>query len=79
MSACTPDGGVGVYATQPECASACATFSYRDAGADGGGEGPSGPKAGNTLNCRLYHLREATGNAQKCLLLHPDGGVCERD
>jgi hypothetical protein len=75
---CTPDGGVAVYESQPDCASACASFSFRDAGEDGGGEAPFGPKNGDTLNCRLYHLRQATKNTQSCLALHPDGGACER-
>lgn len=79
LAACAPNDGVLAYGSQPECASACANFSYRDAGADGGGEGPTGPKTGNTLNCRLYHLRSAVKNVQDCALLHPDGGVCEQD
>lgn len=78
LTACAPDSGLA-YTSQPECASDCANFSYRDAGTDGGGEGPAGPKTGDTLNCRLYHLRRAVKDAQTCGLLHPDGGMCERD
>ena len=77
LAACSPDGGVPAYPTQPECASACAGFSYRDAGADGGGEDPYGPSHGDSLNCRLYHLRAATRSPEKCVLLRPDSGACE--
>jgi hypothetical protein len=78
LSACSPDGGKPAYASQPECASACAGFSLKDAGSDGGGEGPSGPTSGDTLNCRLYHLRLATKNPEKCVLLRPDSGACSQ-
>lgn len=73
---CTPANGPPPYATKPECASACANFTYHDAGTDGGGEGPSGPDAGDTLNCRLYYLRAATLDANKCAALRPDSGAC---
>lgn len=77
LSACDPDGGVGApYADLPECASACATFSYRDAGVDGGGEGPDGPATGDTLNCRLFWLRTATRDAQACSALRPTSKPC---
>jgi hypothetical protein len=66
------------YPSRPECASACANFSYRDAGADGGGEGPTGPETGDTLNCRLFRLRAATKNPAACGQLRPDGGYCEQ-
>ena len=77
LSACSPDGGVKAYASQPECASACAGFSYRDAGTDGGGEGPSGPEQGDSLNCRLYWLRAATMAPEKCSALGPQDDVCK--
>lgn len=76
LSACPPDGGVAVYANQPECASDCANFSYRDAGTDGGGESPTGPTHGDSLNCRLYHLRAATVDASACSNLRPLDGSC---
>lgn len=77
LSACSPDGGTPIYGSASECATACASFSYRDAGIDGGGEGPQGPASGDTLNCRLFALRAATKNPEKCALLHPDGGACK--
>jgi len=77
LSACSPDGGVTAYASQPECATACADFTYRDRGADGGGEGPNGPSDGDSLNCRLYWLREATKDAEKCTSLNPQSDVCK--
>lgn len=78
LSACAPtrNGATPAYASQPDCATACASFSYRDASADGGGEAPGGPDAGDTLNCRLFHLRRATLDPQACALLHPDSGAC---
>lgn len=72
LSACSPDGGVTAYASQPECATACANFSYRD----GGGEGPDGPSEGDSLNCRLHWLRAATKSPDKCTSLNPQSDVC---
>jgi hypothetical protein len=46
------------YDSLPACATACASFDYEQANAEGGGEGPEGPTGGNTLNCRLYELRQ---------------------
>lgn len=77
LNVCSPDGGMTAYPSQPECASACAGFTYRDAGVDGGGEGPSGPESGDTLNCRLYWLRSTTKNAMKCQLLEPQSDICK--
>jgi hypothetical protein len=77
MSVCSPDGGVAAYESTPECATACVGFSYRDAGADGGGEGPGASGLGDTLNCRLHELRLVTADPKKCSSLSPDGGVCE--
>ena len=76
LSACPPEGNHVAYASQPECATACAGFSYVDAGIDGGGEGPSGPSDGDSLNCRLYWLREATMDPAKCSALAPQSDVC---
>lgn len=77
LSACSPDAGKAPYASQPECATACAGFTYRDGGIDGGGEGPYGPDGGDTLNCRLYWLREATEYVGACMNLAPDSDVCK--
>ena len=76
LSACSPDGGNVAYASQPECATACAGFSYLDEQTDGGGEGPDGPTEGDSLNCRLYWLRAATMDADKCAALAPQSDVC---
>jgi len=65
--------GTAVYATPPDCTTACAGFTFRDAGVDGGGEGPDGPARGATLNCRLYHLRAAAKDAAACAALTPAG------
>ncbi len=76
LDACSPDGGSAPYASQPQCASACAEFSYRDAGTDGGGEGPSGPTTGNSLNCRLHHLRAAVFDQARCGDIGAESSVC---
>ena len=61
LGACpaTGDAAAVPYMTYPDCQTACLGFPYKDGGVDGGGETTSGPKDGNTLNCRLYYLREA--------------------
>ncbi|MDF2696667.1 MAG: hypothetical protein K0S65_5050, partial [Labilithrix sp.] len=76
LSACSPDGGTTAYANQPECATACANFTYREVGVDGGGETPEGPQTGDSLNCRLYWLRAATMNQGACAALSPKSNVC---
>lgn len=76
LSICPPSGAKPPYADQPQCASACADFSYRDAGADGGGEGPSGPTAGDSLNCRLHLLRAALTQPGKCADLSAVSETC---
>lgn len=75
---CSADAGIKQtpYASQPECVTACSTFPFRDAGADGGGESPDGPDAGNTLNCRLYYLRMALTDTSACAELGPDSKTC---
>lgn len=79
LDTCSPDGGTAVYGSAPDCASACANFAYRDAGSDGGGEGPADPGASDSLNCRLYQLRVAvtTTSVAACMALRPDGGACQ--
>jgi hypothetical protein len=74
LDACTSQAGaVTVYATQPDCTTACAGFTFRDAGTDGGGEGVYGPSRGDTLNCRLFYLRAAGVDASACAALKPSG------
>lgn len=80
VSACDPDAGttaqVAPYASYPDCATECAGYAFRDAGADGGGEGPSGPSSGDTLNCRLYELRKVIVLGDSCAAIAADSGVC---
>ncbi len=76
LAACSPTSANAAYGSLPECATACVSFSYRDASADGGGEGPSGPDEGDTLNCRLFRLRSAVQDPENCALLRPDAGAC---
>ena len=75
LATCVPDTGDAVYADQPDCASACAGFTYLDAGTDGGGESPGGPDGGGSLNCRLFHLRGATLDTTPCADLRT-GAAC---
>lgn len=65
------------YASMPECATACAGFELRDAGADGGGEGPDGPDAGDSLNCRFKALRAALTDRSACSDLADDSARCK--
>jgi hypothetical protein len=76
FSACAPDAGAGPYASVPKCKTECVEYVFKEAGVDGGGEGLDGPKTGDTLNCRLYHLRKAVIDAGSCADLGPDAGDC---
>jgi hypothetical protein len=84
LAYCSPDaGGDAPFASYGDCASACATFQYKDGGveaavADGGNEGLYGPGQGDTLNCRLFHLRETVhAGGAGCSDLRPDAGPCQ--
>lgn len=76
LSACGPDSGAAPFPSLADCKTACANFSFRDAGTDGGGEGLDGPESGDTLNCRLFHLREAVVDREACASLGADAGAC---
>ena len=69
-SYCSADGGLTTqppYATLAACQTACGGYvqiDSSDAGVDkDGGFYASGPGAGNTLDCREYHLGNALTNA----------------
>lgn len=79
VSACvpeTPDAGAAPYASLPKCKTECLEYAFREAGADGGGEGLDGPTTGDTLNCRMHHLRSAVADAGSCEALGADAGSC---
>jgi hypothetical protein len=78
LATCPPDAGTTPYLSQPECATACATFSFREPSVDGGGEGPTGPTSGDTLNCRLFHLRGIVqgGGAAGCSDVGAESAAC---
>jgi hypothetical protein len=77
LGACSPDtGGPAPYGSYPDCQTACSGFPYLDGGADGGGEPPDGPEQGNTLNCRLFHVRSAVHDGSGCVDLGADSGAC---
>lgn len=80
VAACDPDAGAtgssAPYASYPDCATACAEYTYRDAGADGGGDTPGGPTSGDTLNCRLYQLRQVYRSGSGCPDVGADSGAC---
>jgi hypothetical protein len=76
LDVCSPEAGVAPYASYPDCQTACAGYAYEDGGIDGGGEPPGGPAAGNTLNCRLFHLRGAIHDGLGCADLGADSGAC---
>ncbi len=72
LAACAPDAGKPPFKSNADCQAACAELPFTDAG----GEGLDGPVDGNTLNCRLYHLRTAIKDANYCVNLAPDSGMC---
>jgi hypothetical protein len=76
LGACAPDAGPAPYESYSACQTACAGYSYFDGGSDGGGEQPDGPTSGNSLNCRLFHVRSAVHDGTGCSDLGPDGGDC---
>jgi hypothetical protein len=76
LSTCSPDAGEAPYGSYPDCQSTCTGFVYRDGGTDGGGEPPTGPGAGNTLNCRLFYTRAAVTSGAACANLGLDSGAC---
>lgn len=76
LGACSPDAGPAPYGSYPDCQTACAGYPYTGATEDGGGEPPNGPEDGNTLNCRLYHLRGAIHDGTSCADLGADSGAC---
>jgi hypothetical protein len=78
---CTPaggfDGGAPPYASDSACLTSCGGYKQIDA-ADGGlgldgGYNAQGPAAGNTLDCREYHLGAslAGGAMQQLHCQHP--------
>ncbi|MBX3233406.1 MAG: hypothetical protein KIT84_33970 [Labilithrix sp.] len=77
LSICPADAPNAPYADQPECATACTAFAFRDAGNDGGGESPGGPAEGDTLNCRLHHLRAALSQPAKCKDVRRESPTCK--
>ena len=80
IGACSPDAGTAgktaPYANYPDCQTACTGYAYKDGGADGGGEPPNGPESGNTLNCRLFHLRAAIHDGSGCASIGADSSTC---
>jgi hypothetical protein len=77
LSTCAPDAGYAPYASLPDCKTACAEYTFKDAGVDGGGEGLDGPSSGDTLNCRLHLLREIVlDGGPPCEALGADAGPC---
>ena len=79
LSTCSPDAGAyAPYASLPDCKTACAEYTFKDAGVDGGGEGLDGPTSGDTLNCRLHLLREIVlDGGPSCEALGADAGPCK--
>jgi hypothetical protein len=76
LGACSADAGTPPYDSYPDCQTACAGYAYKDGGADGGGEPPTGPATGDTLNCRLFHVRAAVHDGTGCGNLAADSGAC---
>ena len=72
LAACSPEAGTPAYGSYADCQTACAQLVYADAGGDGLG----GPQDGDTLNCRLYYLREAISDSSACASIAGDSGPC---
>ena len=67
------------YPSYPDCQTACSGIAYTDGGtADGGYDGSDafGPESGDTLNCRLFHFREAVVSGMGCGDLGTSSNVC---
>lgn len=77
LGACSPEAGAAPFGTYPDCQTSCLAFAYKDGGADGGGELTTGPTSGNTLNCRLFHLREAILSGKGCENLGVTSAACK--
>ena len=72
------EGGPPPYASYSDCQTACVGYGYVDGGIDGGGEPLTGPESGNTLNCRLFYLRQALSMDQNgCENLATDSPACK--
>ncbi len=76
LSACAPDGGAAPYPSYAECQTTCLDLLYVDGGVDGGGQTPTGPASGNTLDCRLFHLRQVITSGVGCADLGADSEAC---
>jgi hypothetical protein len=76
LAACSPSAPLAPYAGYPDCQTACAGYPYKDGGVDGGGEPPLGPETGDTLNCRLFHVRSAVLDGSGCIEIGVDSGAC---
>lgn len=73
LGACPPDAGPAPYGSYSDCQTACAGYDYKD----GGGESPTGPTSGDTLNCRLFQARAAVHDSTACANLAIDSGTCQ--
>jgi hypothetical protein len=76
LETCAPDSGSAPFGSFPDCRDACNQLAFKDAGEDGGGEGPTGPTSGNTLNCREHLLRNVLATGEGCADLGVDSGPC---
>ncbi len=76
LATCKAGVALAPYDSYPTCADACTGFAFWDGGTDGGGENPSGPESGDTLNCRMHWLRNATVDPDACPNIGPDSGAC---
>jgi hypothetical protein len=75
LGSCSPEAGVAPFDSYSDCQQACSGFNYKDGGT-GGGDHPDGPATGDTLNCRLFHLRAAVHDGSGCVDLGVDSGAC---
>lgn len=76
VEVCSPDAGRAPFPSYAECRTACSSFKLLDGGADGGGDGLEGPRDGDSLNCRLFQLRQIVMTGEDCTDLGVDSGAC---
>lgn len=79
LSVCSPgvDSGVAApFNDYSECQTACLDFLYLDGGVDGGSGTVGGPTSGDSLNCRLYYLRQVLTTGSGCENLGGSSSEC---
>ena len=75
VEVCSPDAGRAPFPSYADCRTACSSFKLLDSSTDGG-DGLEGPREGDSLNCRLFQLRQIVMTGEDCTDLGVDSGAC---